>query len=94
MGDPDQAPLLADRRDRLRGRQSGRDRRFEEGRDEVTVRTADLLADVSPSGAASRARRAPSTRSWSVTIRWVRPRDAAADATSSGRDRLSNDAPV
>ena len=51
------------------------------------VLTSSPTMTVRPSGAAARASRAPSMRSWSVIARWVRPRSAAARTTSAGSDR-------
>ena len=53
------------------------------------VLTSSPTITVSSSGAASRARRAPSIRSWSVIARWVIPRFAAAFTTLSGDARQS-----
>ena len=59
------------------------------------VRTSSPTMTVSPSGAASRARSAPSIRSWSVIARCVSPRDPTRPGRPwPGRDRLSNDADV
>ena len=49
------------------------------------VRTSSpTMMTVRPSGAASRARSAPSIRSWSVIARCVNPRVAAALTTATG----------
>ncbi len=58
------------------------------------VLTSSPTITVSPSGAASRARSAPSIVSWSVIARCVRPRVAAAFTTDDGDARQSNDADV
>ena len=71
MGDADQAALLADGRDRLHGGQAGRHQLFDEDGDQVAVAvfTSSPTMTVRSSGAASRARSAPSMRSWSVIAR-------------------------
>ena len=48
------------------------------------VRTSSPIITTRPAGAASRARSAPSIRSWSVIARCVSPRDAAAWTTDAG----------